>query len=262
MNPIGIFVIPIPILAVLSIVVIIFGRKQLLQYRKILIIIGLGTFLLFSFLSVNFAYALGDYAIGPIFLYFSPIVGIVLALDFMLFINIYLIFKTNSIKNPLRNIRKYFGQEKGNKQNLFITLGTVFLLVIIVGFAINLSNKQKYVRADLQSANFLFAKLQGYNFQGANLQDANFRSANLQGVNFNDANLQYADLYGAVICGATFQNANLMNANLQYADLSQVDFSGADLAGADLLNANLYDAIMPDGEKWTGETNITQYTAP
>lgn len=84
----------------------------------------------------------------------------------------------------------------------------------------------KYIKAELQGANFSAANLTKVDFSGANLQ-----GADLSGTDLTDANLTGADLTGAVLSGS-----NLLRTN----------FTGAKLHRVILTEANLEDAILLD----------------
>lgn len=106
-------------------------------------------------------------------------------------------------------------------------------------------------KADLRNANLSSTKLWLVNLTGAILEEVNLLCANLEATN-----LSGAYLWGANLSGAVLHEANLSGANLKEANLS----------GAYLRNANLEDVtwndqtILPDGTKWTAETNMAQFT--
>lgn len=145
---------------------------------------------------------------------------------------------------------------------------------------------------NLQNADLSGANLQRAYFWGANLQETKLYSANLEGANLEEANLKYAklenvnlkdaNLYGVILEeaylaqsnleGANLEEANLKNAtlwgvNLGGSSLKRVNLSKATLQGANLSKANLYkanlsNAWLPDGTKWTSETDMTRFTDP
>ena len=155
-------------------------------------------------------------------------------------------------------------------------------------------------KAELQGATMIGADLQGAGLYEANLQEANLidvkslkevkglRTANLEKANLSAANLQGMDL----------RNAKLRKAKLQMTDLQGVNFYGADLRETDLQGANLrgvwirrreirisifsgeeppvdsdefgevhpatalQGAILPNGERYTEETEIDKFIFP
>lgn len=111
--------------------------------------------------------------------------------------------------------------------------------------------------ANLYKVNFKATGLEGADLRQANLTEANLRSARLEG-----ANLSEAVLAGANLCYARLQKANLQQAQLANADLSAADLSGALLQGAHLKNAHFdQHTTLPDGRKWTPDTDWTQFGA-
>lgn len=98
--------------------------------------------------------------------------------------------------------------------------------------------------------------------QDGSLQYANLRFADLHFADLREADLQFADLRHANLWDADLRGANLSCARLTQADLEQANFERANLRGANLWAAQLHGAIMPDGSKWTPETNMLFYTDP
>ena len=99
------------------------------------------------------------------------------------------------------------------------------------------------------------ANLYGAYLRGANLDRANLTDANLTGAHLTDANLRGADLTRANLTRAYLRGANLDRANLTDAHLY-----GADLRDANLDRANLHGAFLPDGTRWTPETDMQKWT--
>jgi len=143
---------------------------------------------------------------------------------------------------------------------------------LLRGVDLHHSNLQgaNFVDANLEGANFWLAKLQGAHLAGANLQGALLNSANLEKADLWEANLQEAKLVGAnlrsaVLAGVNLQGADLRGANLQDAVLVRAKLQGAMLTNANLQGAYLLDAkfnettILPDGNKWTLETDIIEF---
>ncbi|MEL6407170.1 MAG: pentapeptide repeat-containing protein [Chloroflexota bacterium] len=109
--------------------------------------------------------------------------------------------------------------------------------------------------ANLEEAMLQRANLRNANLRNANLQRANLRDARLEGTTLNGANLESADLYRA-----NLEGAELFCANLQRANLLEANLEGADLESAKLQGATLLEATLPDGTKWTEETNMACFT--
>lgn len=98
-------------------------------------------------------------------------------------------------------------------------------------------------------------------------------TANLTNVHMWDADLRNTDLHGASLHHANLQRCNLTGANLWQADLTGVRLEDVNLEGADLYHANMIGARLvnvefdehtrlPDGSKWTPQTDMTRYTDP
>lgn len=127
--------------------------------------------------------------------------------------------------------------------------------------------------ANLEGAKLWKADLQGVNLQWAKLKYANLNGAVLVGANLTQANLQAAKLGGADLRGANLFEAKLYRVNfggayLRDADLTGARLEGARLEGADLRGAALAGAhcdpltTLPDGTKWTPETDVRRFTDP
>ncbi len=144
---------------------------------------------------------------------------------------------------------------------------------------VNLRNKDlkrvNFSTANLERIILANAKLEGVNLYGTNLKGADLRRANLA---YTD--LEFAKLNGAYLAEANLQGANLMSANLERAMLGstnltgarlaltnmehtlawKVNLQGAYLANAKLKGAELRGANLPDGTKWTPETDLKPFT--
>lgn len=139
--------------------------------------------------------------------------------------------------------------------------------------------------ANLQEADLSGANLQGADLTGANLQEADLMETTLQGANLTATNLQKSMIMDANLCkvdlrlshleGAFLFRANLEQVNLQHGHLSKAYLHGANLLQADLLGVKLneviwedmvgrqiYTATLPDGTKWTPDTDMTRFTNP
>jgi hypothetical protein len=95
------------------------------------------------------------------------------------------------------------------------------------------------------------------------LTDGSLRRANLWGANLQEAFLIEANLQQTFLAEANLQGALLTGANLQGACMW-----GANLQGASLLAANLQgayfnkDTTLPDGTKWTPDTDMARFRDP
>ena len=134
--------------------------------------------------------------------------------------------------------------------------------------------------ADLHQVNLYYANLTSANLQEASLERANLTQADLEYVNLQEAVLFGANLQEAYLGRANLQQANLFQANmkkanLECANLTQAYLIGANFQKAYLLNANIedvvwedeidgeiYTATLPDGTKWTPDTDMTHFTDP
>lgn len=110
----------------------------------------------------------------------------------------------------------------------------------------------------LKGANLQFANLQGADFQFANLQRTDLSYANLQKADFTQADLRGANLVMANLRGATLLHTNLAGANLTMANLREVGRE------QDYFVPIRFDSmtILPDGTKWTQETDIRRFVDP
>ena len=117
-------------------------------------------------------------------------------------------------------------------------------------------------RTNLEGAGLSYANLQGAKLSAANLQHAGLYYTNLQGANLQGAVLQGAQLWGTVLQGAKLWDANLRDADLQTTVLQGAGLSNANLQGANLRGAVLPGAQLPDGTKWTPETDMARFTDP
>ena len=129
------------------------------------------------------------------------------------------------------------------------------------------------IEAELCGADLRGADLRGANLYAADLSEASLSGANLSEASLREADLPRADLCRALLCGADLTHADLRSAylieadlrgaDLTHADLSEADLSKADLRGADLTGANIdVDTILPDGTKWTPDTDMGRFTDP
>lgn len=95
----------------------------------------------------------------------------------------------------------------------------------------------------------------------------------LQNAKLAGANFQEVDLYSADLSEAYFRSANLSYANLRRTKLSGTVFTGVNFIGANLTKAELNHnkwrylngtnaAILPDGQIWTPDTEMGEFTHP
>jgi uncharacterized protein YjbI with pentapeptide repeats len=129
-----------------------------------------------------------------------------------------------------------------------------------------------FTKANLQGVDLTRADLQGSKLNWANLKEADLTYANLQGADLGGTHFEKASDDAAR--AATFWDANLRDAILRQATLFGVNFGRADLRGAKLNDAKLTFAtdlenakcdentILPDGSKWTPDTDWVKFTAP
>lgn len=102
-------------------------------------------------------------------------------------------------------------------------------------------------------------------FLGMDLRNANLEGVNLIEANLGGSSLGRVNLKGAKLHNTDLGSANLRNANLEGADLFQSNLEGASLRGVKLKNACVYETFfnrettLPNGEKWTPETDMTQF---
>jgi len=112
--------------------------------------------------------------------------------------------------------------------------------------------------AQLKRANLQHANLHAAILYDANLADADLRNAHLGSAYLRRAYLRSANLQDADIRRASFRDADLSVANLRGAYLSYVDLQGAKLEGTSFSE----ETTLPDGSKWTPETDMTRFTDP
>ena len=119
--------------------------------------------------------------------------------------------------------------------------------------------------ADLSGAGLRGAALGRANLATAILRDADLRGSDLRGANLrkaclSGANLKRANLAGSNLGMSDLGYACLENANLRRANLYQANLLGARLVGACLDQVDLAGAILPDGTKYTEETDLERFT--
>jgi|GEM_PF-3912197 len=106
-------------------------------------------------------------------------------------------------------------------------------------------------------------RLQKYGWlSDGSLEYANLRFADLHFADLNHAMLRHADLRHANLWDCNLQWANLEGAQLIQCDLEQANLRFADLRGARLWGAQLHNAILPNGKRWTPETDMRFFTNP
>jgi uncharacterized protein YjbI with pentapeptide repeats len=120
----------------------------------------------------------------------------------------------------------------------------------------------------LYEAKLINRKKTVIDLSGANLEGANLRRAWLLLADLEEANLKGANLGGAMLERAYLVKANLGKAILYYANLGKAILYYANLEGANLESACLegaelsVDSILPDGTKWTPDTDMARFTDP
>lgn len=117
----------------------------------------------------------------------------------------------------------------------------------------------------LNGATLFDASLWGLDLNNANLERASLNGANLSEANLLGANLSGAVLQDANLSGALLEHANLSGALLSFTNLSGAVLQRANLKGAYLGNANLSgvdfrNVTLPDGTKWTPDTDMERFT--
>ncbi|MGJ3239602.1 MAG: pentapeptide repeat-containing protein [Anaerolineae bacterium] len=120
----------------------------------------------------------------------------------------------------------------------------------------NLSDED-LVYANLEKTSFVWATCVKTNFSSANLRGADFYSANLEKAIFSGADLENSNFRGANLTGAVFSHTRLQNADLRSANMSE-----AFLMNADITGANLEKSTLPDGTRWTSNTDMRRFTDP
>lgn len=96
----------------------------------------------------------------------------------------------------------------------------------------------------------------------ASLPDANLDGADLSNARLSGVNLERANLDGANLSGADLSNANLKQSNLDGANLRGTNLTSTDLSEARITTLASFDkkTILPDGNLWTPETDISRFT--
>ncbi|MEM9955467.1 MAG: pentapeptide repeat-containing protein [Chloroflexota bacterium] len=86
------------------------------------------------------------------------------------------------------------------------------------------------------------------NMSHVQMIDVDGRNADFRLCDFSHALLIKSDFEGAVMWGADFRGTNLHESNLKHADLEDAQFDE--------------DTTLPDGYRWTPNTDISRYTDP
>jgi uncharacterized protein YjbI with pentapeptide repeats len=135
------------------------------------------------------------------------------------------------------------------------------MLELVQLFEANLRNTI-LEKADLGLAILALARLEDANLHLADLSRINLELANLNRANLDGAVLDKANLSQADLIGANLRRANLHRANLERANLREANLEGANLHEANLEGAKLNGAVLPDGSKWTHDTDMRRFTHP
>ncbi|MBK9125596.1 MAG: pentapeptide repeat-containing protein [Chloroflexi bacterium] len=115
--------------------------------------------------------------------------------------------------------------------------------------------------ADLRGAYFGETDLVKARLIKADLSDSNLREIRLTDADLTGAKLRGAHMAGADLRGALLRSADLTGANLWQAACQATDLTGADLTGANLTGVRFNShTILPDGQLWSHEIDLTIYT--
>ncbi len=87
------------------------------------------------------------------------------------------------------------------------------------------------------------------------LKEVDLSNANLQGAKLIEANLQ-----GSILTGANLRGTDCSGIDLQGATLLKAKLEGSFLIWAKLENAIFTEATLPDGERYTDNTDMGKYT--
>jgi uncharacterized protein YjbI with pentapeptide repeats len=115
-------------------------------------------------------------------------------------------------------------------------------------------------KATLRQAKMIKAQLKDTYLINADLSSAQLPEAILSRANLRGAELRDANLYSSNMVEANLAETNLTSANLLGANLRRANLTGASLQGSNFFKALLEGAILPDGSKWTPETNMARFT--
>lgn len=158
-------------------------------------------------------------------------------------------------------------EEEARKAALIAQLGSQVPGVALEA-AKELRQRGWHCDGSLRGAKLEKAHLQGVNLDGADLQGANLMDAYVPMAGLRRANLQGANMFDVKLGMTYLPEANLQSANLMRARLLEADLRGANLQGVCLAYANLEkakldeDTILPDGTKWTPDTDMDRFTDP
>ena len=115
----------------------------------------------------------------------------------------------------------------------------------------------------LSYANLHSARIGEADFSGADMTGATLVVVDAESVQLARATLTIANLTDSYFAGANFRAANLAGADLEKVDLRGADLREANLDRTFLGGANFDDTtILPDGEFWSPETDLTRFTDP
>ncbi len=125
--------------------------------------------------------------------------------------------------------------------------------------------------ANLSSANLSGAKLMMTKLIECQLDSSNFESVISYEANFNNANLRSAKFKNAVLQRAYFVGSDLKGTSFTDSDLGDASLLGANVIGAKFTDikwqfihsyGHVSSATLPDGTKWTENTDIERFTHP
>jgi len=165
--------------------------------------------------------------------------------------------------------------QMGSPDNAFAREAVRTLKARRWGFGEDKSLRRKdFDYAQLTNADLEFADLEGSFFRGANLNCAKLMQANLNVVHFETADLVQANLSGsnlerAELIMTDFHDATIVDANLQRANFNQTELQGANLTNSNLAKSVAIEyakfdetTTLPDGSKWTPNTDMMRFVEP
>ncbi len=113
--------------------------------------------------------------------------------------------------------------------------------------------RSRWMRSNLELADFSRAKLMGADLSRSNLREATLRGADCQGADFTNSKLAGADLGGSNLAAAQLESADLRRASLRGASLYQAQLWLAQMEGAELDGAITTGTLMQTPVKnWAG----------
>ncbi len=121
----------------------------------------------------------------------------------------------------------------------------------------------------LRGATLTHCDLSGAALPRADLCRADFQHSDLSGADLTAATLHHTGLRWANLSGANLQEADCSGAFLWEANCSGTMLRGACFAGASLIGTHFDTAdwqtghiTLPDGTRWTAETDLRRFSDP